>query len=298
MGVVTTEPTVSTEGVKTFTCKRCHHTYTEIIPKIVSKEIIGDIDTEDTKGKEGKSSVDVKKGTKENGSTETTVAIGGQEVSKTVKDKDGNVTQAETKIWIGGLKESYTYTGAAIRPEFKVYDGTKMLRESVDYSLSYANNKNAGSTATITVKFKGNYSGGIKYNGQNKTSLTETFRIDPAALGNDDTAHAVASDLVIASTGKDQKPVPTISWKETGKSINKSGFTYEYYKGEITDGSKLGSIKDEGTYKVLVKPKENNKNFTGTAQATITVMSGADKNKLMSKASVRFKTYSYTASST
>jgi len=51
-----------------------------------------------------------------------------------------------------------TYTGSAITPTITVKDGSKELVKDTDYTLSYSNNINAG-TATITVTFKGNYSG-------------------------------------------------------------------------------------------------------------------------------------------
>ena len=61
---------------------------------------------------------------------------------------------------------SQTYTGRALTPKPTVRDGSYTLREGTDYTLSYANNVNAG-TATVTVSGKGNYTG----------SKSATFRI-------------------------------------------------------------------------------------------------------------------------
>ena len=55
-----------------------------------------------------------------------------------------------------------TYTGSAIMPDPVVTDAAcgYTLANGTDYTLSYANNVNAG-TATVTVTGKGNYTGSI-----------------------------------------------------------------------------------------------------------------------------------------
>ncbi len=58
------------------------------------------------------------------------------------------------------------YTGSAVTPELIVTDGSKLLYENKDYTVSYSNNKRAG-TATAKVTGIGNYSG----------SLTSEFEI-------------------------------------------------------------------------------------------------------------------------
>lgn len=55
-------------------------------------------------------------------------------------------------------KDSYEYTGSQIRPEFKVeVDGT-LLVENTDYTVSFGENKNAG-TGTVTVTGINDYEG-------------------------------------------------------------------------------------------------------------------------------------------
>ncbi|HCM92119.1 MAG TPA: hypothetical protein DIS78_06120, partial [Lachnospiraceae bacterium] len=155
--VITTQPTIFTEGVITYTCTRCDHSYTERVPKVDDGENKSDL-IKDVTDDNGNTKAEVGTKTNEDGSTETTVTIGGQEVEKTATDANGNET-VETSIWIGGLKSSYTYTGSAIEPSFHVYDGTKKLSSGKDYSVSFKNNKNAGATATITISFTGSYKG-------------------------------------------------------------------------------------------------------------------------------------------
>ncbi|MDQ0289312.1 MBG domain-containing protein [Oligosphaera ethanolica] len=64
-----------------------------------------------------------------------------------------------------------TYTGVAQKPEPDVKDGDDTLVLGTDYTLTYANNTNAG-TATVTVKGKGNYTG----------TKDKTFTIGKATL--------------------------------------------------------------------------------------------------------------------
>ena len=64
---------------------------------------------------------------------------------------------------------SYTYTGSEINADPTVKYGTIALVKGTDYDLSYSNNTNAG-TATLTISFKGNYSG----------SATKSFTITKA----------------------------------------------------------------------------------------------------------------------
>ena len=53
-------------------------------------------------------------------------------------------------------KTKVTYTGKAQKPSVKVTSGKKTLKKNKDYTVTYKNNKNAG-TATVTVKGKGSY---------------------------------------------------------------------------------------------------------------------------------------------
>ena len=62
-----------------------------------------------------------------------------------------------------------TYNGSERKPTFTVTDSDVALVEGKDYTATYANNKDAG-TATITIEFKGNYTG----------SATTNFEIEPA----------------------------------------------------------------------------------------------------------------------
>ncbi len=72
-----------------------------------------------------------------------------------------------SSLTIGKLSDM-TYSGKALKPEPVITDGTRTLTKSIDYKLSYNNNKSVG-TATVTVTGINMYSG----------TRTLTFRILP-----------------------------------------------------------------------------------------------------------------------
>ena len=58
---------------------------------------------------------------------------------------------------------SYTYDGTAKTPSVTVKDGTNTLKSGTDYTVTYADNTNAG-TARVTVTGRGNYTGTVTKN--------------------------------------------------------------------------------------------------------------------------------------
>lgn len=84
------------------------------------------------------------------------------QVTKTYKIAAKSISK--TKISAVSAK---TYTGKAIKPTVVVKDGTKTLKNKVDYTVSYGTNKIGKGTITITGK--GNYAG----------KVTKTFAINP-----------------------------------------------------------------------------------------------------------------------
>ncbi|MCR5250848.1 MAG: chitobiase/beta-hexosaminidase C-terminal domain-containing protein [Lachnospiraceae bacterium] len=112
------------------------------------------------------------------------VVEGGVRYGATVHGPDGEIytdsvfldssgKKTDAAVVIEGIKESYEYTGIAIRPDFVVHDYERdvILANGTDYSVSYKNNKNEG-IASVFVSGKGNYQG---------LSLSKTFRIVKAA---------------------------------------------------------------------------------------------------------------------
>ncbi|MCR5487573.1 MAG: hypothetical protein K6F35_08590 [Lachnospiraceae bacterium] len=202
-----------------------------------------------------------------------TITLGGEEISKIVTDPASGKETVITKVWIGGLSGSYTYTGSAIKPEFHVYDGTVKLTEKADYTLSWKKNRDVG-TAAVTVKFKGNY--------KDSKSETVSFEIKPAVLGKDIIAHEIGATA--KKTGS-IKVSPVLTWAETGKAVSSKYFDID-----------PSSVASEGTVTATITPKSGQTNYTGSVGVTIRVV--GDKNKLLGNAKVSFdqKSYSYTGS--
>jgi len=173
-------------------------------------------------------------------------------------------------LWIAGLKD-YVYTGKAIKPEVRVYDGSQRLTEGRDYTIKYKNNTKANDASvakkapTIIVKGKGNYTG----------TVSETFKILPVDL---ESKEIMAEELLTAYTGKVQKKVPILKYNGK-KLVNKKDFMVSY---PAPEGNENGAFKDVGTYEIVVTAKEKG-NYTGSTKVKLTIT----ERILMSKVSVK-----------
>ena len=219
--------------------------------------------------------VEVKSQAGANGANETVVTVDGKQVLKRTQNEAGETTD-ESIIWYLIDESEHVYTGGEIKPAVVVFDGLDYwLSEGTDYTLKYSNNKNAGNSATVTISFIGGYKGA--------DPIKANFTIKPADL----TEKAVVADMKTGVTGKVQKPEPTVTLKDSGISVKKEvEYTYQNEAGEPVE------IKEAGTYKVVVTPKKGNKNLTGTAKGTVTVIQ--DKNKILSNAKVKLTPDKYT----
>ena len=123
-------------------------------------------------------------------------------------------------IWMTDLQAGgYTYTGKAITPSFRVYDGKKMLAVKKDYTVSYKNNIKAATAddakkaPTITVKSTGNYKG----------TETRTFTINPASLDGTEQRINIDNLYLAAPAGKNPKgikAVPVVT--DNGKKLSEN----------------------------------------------------------------------------
>ena len=269
-GEITKESTYFSYGEHTYYCKRNHeHKITVAdIPLKASKD--GSDYSDFADGTKDLSGNEIISGNDADGNETVTVKVGGEEVSKVVTDEYGKET-VTSKIWVIGHKQEYRYTGMAQKPAFRVYDGTKRLTENTDFTVRWLNNKNVG-TASIILKFKGNYS--------SAETRTINFEIKPAILGED----IIACQTGVAAKKSVQKPVPALIWAETGKKVPAGSFKISYYPSPV---------KDAGTYTATITPAKTGGNFDGSTTALIKV---TDKSKLLSNAKVIFdqRSYAYT----
>jgi len=168
----------------------------------------------------------------------------------------------EGKMWVTEVAPQ-TYTGKAIKPAIKVYDGPTLLKEKVDYTVSYKNNKNVNDASnvatapTIIVKGKGNYTGQEKV----------TFQIVPINLNDE---KVVAKDIYVNPNNKEQKPVPTITYNKK-KLKNNTDFTLSY----TTDGD--DAYTAVGNYTITAKGTGN---YTGERNISLVITNGTLMNKV------------------
>lgn len=116
----------------------------------------------------------------------------------------GDANSVDFRI-INGLVEdfsisgvsNYTYSGENKEPKPVVKNGETVLAEGVDYTLSYANNTNAG-TASVIVTGLGNYQG----------SKTQNFTIYPCSMSNVSASTIPAQNF----TGSEIKVYPEVTF--------------------------------------------------------------------------------------
>lgn len=139
------------------------------------------------------------------------------------------------KFWVVPVGDQ-KYTGKAIKPTVKVYDGNTLLVQGTDYTVSYKNNVkvcDAGSVETakapsVIVKGRKNYS----------DHATIPFSIIAVDLNE---SGVTAEDMIAAYTGRELKPVPVLYYN--GRKLK--------YKTDYTVISPQ-SLRDVGQYSIEV----------------------------------------------
>lgn len=145
------------------------------------------------------------------------------------------------------------YTGAAIKPVVKVFDGDVELG-STDYTVSYKNNVNPGK-ASVIIKGKGNYSG----------EEVITFNILKKNIADTDVE---VPDLATLANGKVQKLKPVLTY-------NKKKLTYDKDYELLYDP--LYNYKDPKEYEITVVGKGN---YTGYRTVKLSIVEGVLVSKL------------------
>ena len=178
-------------------------------------------------------------------------AVGGGSATITVKTANGK--KAKVKVTVSKINakkatisaiKNQVQTGKALKPSVQVKLNGKVLKNGTDYTVSYKNNKKAGK-ATVTVKFKGNYTG----------SKTSSFIIIPSKVNIKNPSTSKKSITVKYSKVSGAKSYQTAyrlkgtnKWSYTTKSkISKltSGKEYEIM---IRAGIKSGKNTIYGTW--------------------------------------------------
>ena len=230
---VTTQPTCNAEGVKTYTCSLCRHSYTEKIAKLPHsyKTVV-------TKATE-----------KADGTIANTCEKCKYTASKTTIPKITNVQMTKTDLVYNGKKQT---------PAITVTDRTgKVLKNGTDYKVTYPKNRKNVGVYTAKVTFKGNYTG----------TKSLTFRIDPKA--------ASLKKL------KAQKKGFQVTWKK--QTSQTTGYEVQYStKKNFKKGTKTITVKKNSKTSATVSKLSAKKKYYVRIRTYKTVKVNGKNTKLYS----------------
>ena len=140
---------------------------------------------------------------------------------------------------------SYTYDGTEKKPTTSVKVGSTTLTANTDYTVTYSNNKNAG-TAKVTVTGKGNYTG----------SIVKEFTINPRNISNASFGEIGDKNY---NNGLEIKPTPTITDTALSATLAEgTDFTFSY-ANNTNAGQATVTVTGTG-------------NYTGTKSTTFTII--------------------------
>ena len=151
-------------------------------------------------------------------------------------DKCGQIISTTVIPQISSMKLSasgFNYTGKKLTPKITVYDRNNKVVAVVNYTVTYKNNIKPG-TATVTVTFKGNYSG----------TLTGSFSIKPKNT----------SKLQITSKTKSL----VLKWN---KAPVVSGYQIQYSTSSGMKNARIVTISKSTTTTTTLKKLKAKKNY-------------------------------------
>ena len=191
-----------------------------------------------------------------------------------------NVVKQDISFCVSEISD-VTYTGKALKPTVKVYDGETLLKQKKDYTITYHNSTNvnvvkAGSEFNpelpyVTIVGKGNYTDTIQIN----------FNVLPAVIGDENGTQALGvnlkyNDQLVVNYNKDVIPFKSMS---LGRTLNK-GVDFDIAlepmdavdaNGEpLTDTISNGAVPagSRGTFMLVINAKGN---YTGCITKVISV---------------------------
>ena len=141
--------------------------------------------------------------------------------------------------------DSFDYDGTAKEQRYvRLYSGTRWLSEDTDFTVTYANNVNAG-TASAILTGTGNYTG----------SVTKDFTIKPLDISR---YSASLSQYSYTSDGTEKCPDVTVTYGDKTLAVG-TDFTVSY-KDNVKEGTATVTITGAGNYTGII-----NTTFTITA---------------------------------
>lgn len=208
---VTTKATCTKEGVMTYKCKNCTDSYTKPIAKTAHSY---------------KTTV-TKATTSKNGSKVTKCTVCGAVQSTVTIAKVSKVKLNKT---------SFTYNGKTQKPTVTVTDANgKTLKQGTDYTVKYSKGRKNVGQYTVTVTFKGNYSGTKKL----------TFKIVPKG-----------TSISKLTAGKKQF---TVKWSKQTKQT--TGYEIQYSTSKKMKNAKIVTVTKNSTTSKTIKKLKASKTY-------------------------------------
>ncbi len=160
-----------------------------------------------------------------------------------------------SKCGVTGIKPK-TYNGKTHTQSITVKDASKTLKNGTDYTVSYKNNKNAG-TATIVITGKDSYKG----------TITKTFKINKAK--NPITVKTAAKTVKRSKLKKAKQTVKSITISKAQGKVTYKLTSVSKVLGKLVKINTKGKITiskwtkaKRGTYMIKVKVSaKGNKNY-------------------------------------
>lgn len=229
---ITKKATCSSNGVRTYTCSNCGYSYTRSIDK--TSHSYKTVTTKATMSK--------------NGSKVTECSVCGNVKSTTTIKRISTVSISAT---------SFVYSGNVISPTVTVKNtsGNKLVKDT-DYTVKYSSGcKNVGQY-TVTVTFKGNYSG----------TKTVTFKIVPKAT---------SISKLTAGANKF-----TASWKKQTTQVD--GYQLQYSTSSSMSSSKSKTVSKNSTTSLIISGLQNAKTYYVRVRTYKSVKINGENTKLYS----------------
>ena len=261
---VTKAATCAADGIKIFTCS-CGDTYTENIKATgkhtggtatckekakcsVCKQPYGNLKTHTYKTTTTKATL------KKNGKTESKCTACGNVKSTTAINKVKTVKLSATE---------HTYTGKTITPSVTVKDSKgKTLKKGTDYTVSYPKKRKSVGKYTVTVTFKGNYSGSKKLSFEIVPAKATLSKLTPGSkqlTATWKTVSGVTGYEVAYSTSKKftKKTTKTVTIKKakTKKTTIKKLTKGKKYYVKVRAYKTVGKTKIYGAYSAVKNVK-------------------------------------------
>ncbi len=248
-GVITKTASCSTTGIKVYTCTTCGETKNETIPIAEHSYITAIAKPTCTENGYTKylcvncgytcnanyvfatghtyKTTTIKATTKRNGSVVTKCTICGKVTSKSTIHYPKTIRLSET---------SYIYNGKAKKPSVTVKGSNGKTISSKYYTVTYAKGRRNVGKYTVTIKFKGKYSGTVK----------KTFTIMPKA-----------TSISKLTPGKKKF---TVKWKK--QATQTTGYQIQYSTSSKFKSPKTVTVsKNSTTSKTIAKLKAKKKYY-------------------------------------